>query len=150
MDLTEEQKTFIVQKLACFLSPSEVVEDVKEEFGIEISRMQVRTYNPKQCVVAKKWKELFNATRAKYLDSAAELGAFHQVFRLDQAMRLLRKAGKNLPFKRELLEYMAKEAGGAFTNKRTLDGNLNVSIDSVLDDAAAYREERRKNRKGRK
>lgn len=150
MELTEEQKLFIVQKLACFLSPSEVVEDVKEEFGIEITRQQARSYNPEQCPVADKWAEIFEATRKKYKESTAELGAYYQVFRLDQAMRLLRKAGKNGPFKKELLEYMAKEVGGAFTNKRTLDGNLSVSIDSVLDGADAYKEERRKDRKGHK
>ncbi|WP_122869605.1 DUF2280 domain-containing protein, partial [Pseudomonas viridiflava] len=36
--LKHEVKSFIVQALACFDTPSQVVEQVKQEFSIEISR----------------------------------------------------------------------------------------------------------------
>lgn len=39
--LKNEVKSFIVQALACFDTPSQVVESVKNEFGVVVTRQQV-------------------------------------------------------------------------------------------------------------
>lgn len=39
--LSKEVKAFIVQSLACFEPPAKVVELVKQEFGVVVSRRQV-------------------------------------------------------------------------------------------------------------
>jgi hypothetical protein len=44
--LTDNKKLFIVRALACFDTPQQVVESVKEEFGIVVSRPQVEVYDP--------------------------------------------------------------------------------------------------------
>ena len=133
--LSEAQKTFIVQRLACWRTPSEVVDDVKETFGIEIPREQVRQYNPLQVRVAAKWQALFDATRKKFIDEVAAEAIAHQAFRLREYLDLYRtaKSRKNLVLAAQLLEQAAKEAGGAYTNHRTHD-NLNVDLSNLTDD----------------
>ena len=44
--LTDEVKEFIVKGLACFDTPSQVAEAVRVNFGIEVSRQQVFSYDP--------------------------------------------------------------------------------------------------------
>lgn len=44
--LSTEVKAFIVQSLACFESPTKVIELVKAEYGIDVSRQQVSQYTP--------------------------------------------------------------------------------------------------------
>jgi hypothetical protein len=44
--LPEAVKTFIVQSLACFDTPSVVVDAVRKEFGETITRQSVEGYDP--------------------------------------------------------------------------------------------------------
>lgn len=63
--LSTEVKAFIVQSLACFESPTKVIELVKAEYGIDVSRQQVSQYTPGNAMASKlsqKWIDLFNVT----------------------------------------------------------------------------------------
>ena len=63
--LSDGAKRFIVQALACFDSPQQVADAVKEEFGVEVHRAQVEQYDPTKASGAKlatKWRVLFNDT----------------------------------------------------------------------------------------
>jgi hypothetical protein len=122
--LTEDQKRRIVQELACFRTPSEVAAIVKEEYGVEPSRQQVREYNPRQVEVAPKWRELFDATRKAFLADQADIGIAQPSYRLRelQDWYLQAKKSKNGPLAKDLLEQAAKETGGAYTNKREHTG----------------------------
>jgi len=141
-NLTEEQKVFIIQRLACYRSPQEVADEVKEEFGVEILRQHVNRYNPLQVRIAKKWHDLWQATREKYLNSIAEIGIAQKVWRLDMADHSYRKT-KNPARRDALLEYAAKEMGGAFTNTRQVSGHLSVSVDEILQETDAWEEKRK-------
>jgi hypothetical protein len=123
-ELTEDQKVFIVRELACFGSPSDVAAAVKEEFGVEITRMQVRNYNPTQTDVAKKWKALFEATREAFLKDSASIGIAQKVYRLRELQTWYQwaKGKKNAGLAREILKQAAEEEGGAYTNRRELTG----------------------------
>lgn len=44
--LKNEVKAFIVQAIACFDTPSQVAQAVRQEFGIELSRQQCEAYDP--------------------------------------------------------------------------------------------------------
>lgn len=44
--LKPEVKAAIVQMLACYDTPSQVVEAVQKDFGITITRQQVETHDP--------------------------------------------------------------------------------------------------------
>ena len=73
--LKEPVKIFIVQSLACFETPQQVADTVKQEFGIEINRKQVQLYDPTKQAgrnLSKKLKDLFERTRKDFKEK--ELG----------------------------------------------------------------------------
>lgn len=122
--LTKAQQIFIVQELARFARPTEVVEAVKERFGIEVSRQQVWNYTPDSPEVAQRWVELYQATREQFIKDTASIGITHLAFRLRKLQELLYRAMdmRNYALAASILEQAAKDAGGAFTNKREVGG----------------------------
>lgn len=124
--LTDAQKRFVVQALACYDTPTQVVEAVKEEYGVTIDRSQVAGYDPSKpsgSKVAKKWKVLFDDTRKRFRKEVSEIPIADQAFRLRQLHRMAQEAmkRKNIVLAATLLEQAAKESGGMFTNRRNLD-----------------------------
>lgn len=124
--LKDEVKAFIVQALACFDTPTQVAEAVKQEFGIELSRPHVQAYDPTKAIaknLGKKWRELFDATRKAFLNDRATIPIASQNYRLRALNRMYETAALrgNLPLAAQLLEQAAKEAGEAFTNKHKLE-----------------------------
>lgn len=126
--LSAEVKRFIVQQLACFESPSDVVKAVKAEFGITVSRQAVQHYDPEAGGegkrLAKEHKELFEATRRRFIEQIDAIGVSHKAYRLAQLQHAIHRAKgmNNFPLLLQALEHAAKEAGGLFTNKRELTG----------------------------
>ena len=125
--LSEAVKTFIVQALACFDSPSAVVASVKAEFGETITRQAVEGYDPNKragAALSKKWRELFAATRTKFLEDQSEIGIAHRSVRLRklQAQVDLNEQRGNSGMVAQLLKQAAEEVGGAYTNRRELTG----------------------------
>jgi hypothetical protein len=125
--LNDHVKGYIVRALACYDTPSQVIAAVKEEFGIELSRQQVATYNPENVVakdLAKKWRDLFDETREAFKKETGAIAIANQSFRLRVLDRLLQKAERagNMALVAQLIEQASKEIGGAFTNKRELTG----------------------------
>jgi hypothetical protein len=125
--LTNEAKTFIVQALACFDTPSVVAKSVKDELGIEVTRQHVEAYDPTKragATVAKRWRELFEATRKTFLEDTSTIGISHRSVRIRSLQRYAATAEKqgNLRLAAELMEQAAKEMGDAYTNRRILTG----------------------------
>lgn len=125
--LNEAVQCFIVQALACYDTPTQVADAVKEEFGLELTRQQTSNYDASKTTgrtMAKKWKDLFWDTRKKFREEIAEIPIADQAFRLRQLHRMLSEAmkRKNVVLASQILEQAAKEAGGMFTNKRELSG----------------------------
>jgi len=120
--LTEEQKIFIVRRLACFHTPTEVAEDVKEEFGIEIAREHVRSYNPLQVEVAEKWREIFDTVRKAYREQVLDVPIANERYRLQERQFWYeREKGRKNPnpaVAQEILDQAARDTGGAFTSRR--------------------------------
>ena len=125
--LPDEVKTFIIQQLACFDTPSTVAKTVKDEFDVEISRQQAECYDPTKRGgrdLSEANRLLFTETRKTFLEDTASIGVSHRVVRLKTLQRMAHKAEemKNLPLVAQLLEQAAKEMGGAYTNRRELGG----------------------------
>lgn len=124
--LKPEVKTFIVQALACFDTPSQVVASVKEEFGIEISRQQAESHDPTKSggrTLADKWRTLFNETRERFKSETGDIPIANKAFRLRALNRMAIEAEKkrNYPLAAQLMEQAAKESGGAYTNLQKVD-----------------------------
>ena len=126
--LPDEARTFIVQALACWDTPSEVVKAVRETFGLTVSRQAVEAYDPTKragAALAPAHRALFETTRAAFLTDMATIGISHRVVRLRALERLVDCAETmgNIALAAELLEQAAKEVGNAFTNKREVAGD---------------------------
>lgn len=126
--LGDEVKVHIVQALACFDTPSQVVESVKDEFDIVVTRQQVQTYDPEKAAgrkgMSRKLRAIFEATRRAFLEETAQVPIASQTYRLRNLQRLHQKAQQrgNMALAAALLEQAAKEVGGAFTNRREHGG----------------------------
>jgi hypothetical protein len=127
--LDDTVRAFIVKALACYDTPTQVADAVREEFGLTLTRMQVQAYDPTKAQgkkgIAKKWRDLFDATRKRFLENVSEIPIANQATRLRTLDRLLRLAEKrsNALLAAQLLEQAAKEVGGAYTDRRRIVGD---------------------------
>lgn len=124
--LKPEIKAFIVQSVACFDTPSQVVESVLKEFGIQITRQQVEQNDPTKISgkgLAQKWVELFNLTRDRFLNEISDIPIANKAYRLRvlQRMSTTAEGMKNLGMTAQLLEQAAKEVGDAYSNKQKVE-----------------------------
>lgn len=120
--LKNEVKSFIVQALACFDTPSQVVEAVKNEYGVVVSRQQVETHDPTKSAgkgLAVKWVTLFHDTRKRFREETAEIPIANRAFRLRAMNRFVEKAEtmKNIGLAMQILEQAAKETGDIYVNR---------------------------------
>lgn len=125
--LTDAHKRFIVQALACWDTPSQVAEAVRDEFGLDVPRMQIAQYDPTKVAgakLAKKWTDLFEATRKRFREEVAEIPIADQAFRLRALGKIYERhiSRGNVVGAAGALEQAAKEVGGAFTNRREHTG----------------------------
>lgn len=142
--LKPEVKAFIIQSLACFDTPSQVVESVKKEFGLTISRQQAEAHDPTKASskgLAKKWIEMFHATRERFQNEISDIPIANKAYRLRVLDRMATRAEgmKNLALTAEIIEQAAKECGDAYTNKHKfehsgsgggpIEHNHNVAVD---------------------
>ncbi|EKY3117306.1 DUF2280 domain-containing protein [Cronobacter turicensis] len=124
--LSTEVKAFIVQSLACFESPAKVIELVKAEYGIDVSRQQVSQYTPGNAMAAKlsqKWVDLFNDTRKRFQTEIADIPIANKAYRLRVLDRMAASAEKmkNMALTAALMEQAAKEVGDAYSNKQKVE-----------------------------
>jgi hypothetical protein len=115
-------KAFIVQRLARFDAPSQVVKAVKEEFGLDVSRQRVHFYDPTTKAgraLHPELKELFFEAREHAKKDLDSIPSYHKAVRLQRldAMIMTAMERGNVPLAAQLLEQAAKESGGAFMNK---------------------------------
>ncbi|EHI4710296.1 TPA: DUF2280 domain-containing protein [Salmonella enterica] len=124
--LKPDVKAFIIQSLACYDTPSQVVEAVQKEFGINITRQQAESHDHTKAsgkTLAKKWVELFNATRERFQNEISDIPIANKAYRLRVLDRMATRAEgmKNLALTAEIIEQAAKECGDAYTNKHKFE-----------------------------
>ncbi|UOK36319.1 DUF2280 domain-containing protein [Pseudomonas palleroniana] len=121
--LKDEVKRFIVQALACFDTPSQVVQAVKDTYGLEVTRQQCEMYDPTKYAgrdLGVKWKTVFEDTRKRFREDTAEIPIANRAFRLRGLGRMAEKAEnmRNLALTAQLYEQAAKEVGDVYVNRR--------------------------------
>lgn len=124
--LSSQAKVFIVTRLACFDSPSEVQTALKAELKVSATRSQIEAYNPTVAQgkrLGEKMRELFEDTRAAFLADTSSIPIANKAVRLRTLQRLADKAeGKgNSVLTASLLEQAAKEVGDSYSNRQKLD-----------------------------
>lgn len=136
--LNTNVKAFIVRGLATYMTPSEVVDAVKQEFdGLEVTRQQVSKYDPDKASginLSDKWKQLFVKHRKDFNNEIDSIPIANKAYRLTLLDNMVRDAfeSKNRPLVAKLLEQAAKEVGEVFTNRHKVNhssqGNVNSTI----------------------
>ena len=121
--LRSEVKAFIVQALACFDTPSQVVEAVKKEFGLDVSRQVCEGHGPTKYAgrgLARKWADLFYESRKRFREETADIPIANRAFRLRGLGRMAEKAEtmRNLALTAQLYEQAAKECGDMYVNRK--------------------------------
>ena len=134
--LSDGVKTYIVQALACFDTPSVVAAAVKREFGIDVSRQLVESHDPTKKAasgLATKWRALFEETRKAFLEDTAEIAISHRAVRLRALQRMAQKAEDmgNMSLAKDLLKQAAEEMGNAYTNRREFTGKDGKDLPAV-------------------
>jgi hypothetical protein len=117
--LTDEQKTYVVTRLATYHSPTAIARDLKELFGVTITVQSVDYYHPQRAtsgMLAQRWKDLFWETRKAYLAGCAQAGTVEQMVRIQlrEDMVLMARDAGQYRVANELLNCIAKEAGRMF------------------------------------
>ncbi|HEY4438723.1 MAG TPA: DUF2280 domain-containing protein [Lelliottia sp.] len=143
-------KAFIVQSLACFDTPSQVVEAVKKEFNIVISRQQVESHDPTKANgkgLAQKWVDMFNETRARFQTEISDIPIANKAYRLRTLNRMANSTEtmRNYALTAQLMEQAAKEVGDAFTNRQKLEhsGPGGGAIETITMNKEDYKTARR-------
>lgn len=121
--LNEEQKAFVVQRLACFDTLSEIKDALNEEYGISISIQAIERYDPTKRAgqqLSEKYKILFENTRKAFKENIEDIPEANLAVRLRALSKMSRQARmrKNYPLAAQLLKQIAEEMGGAYTNER--------------------------------
>lgn len=141
--LSERQKLVVVQALAEFLSPTEVVEMVNSQYGINLSLTAVMHYDPRTAQganLAAGLKEHFWKCREKFRDDMYNTVPYaNRVVRLRSLSQYVDKLAKggNVLGAAELLKQLAQDEGQMFTNRREVSGPkggaIPVSVESRPD-----------------
>ncbi|GLO05604.1 hypothetical protein PPUJ13061_55080 [Pseudomonas putida] len=121
--LKSDVKAFIVQALACFDTPTQVSQAVKQEFDIDVTRQQVEQHDPTKRAgvnLAAKWRTLFEDTRKRFREETSEIPIANRAFRLRGLGRMAEKAEnmRNLALTAQLYEQAAKECGDMYVNRK--------------------------------
>lgn len=116
--LKEPVKIFIVQSLACFETPQQVADAVKQDFKIEVSRQQVAAYDPTKHVgrnLSKKLKELFERTRKDFKENIEDIPIANKAFHFKELQKMYDGWGKDKVRRQNVL----KQAQGLLQSGRS-------------------------------
>lgn len=139
--LKEPVKIFIIQSLACRDTPQDVVESVKQEFDLVITRSQCQAYDPTKHQgrnLRQEYKELFEKTRNDFDAGLVDIPIANKYYRLRQYQKYLERT-RNLKTGMNILKQAAQDIGGQFTNRQEITGKDGGPVETVQ--SAITREE---------
>ena len=113
--LKEPVKIFIVQSLACFDTPQQVADAVKQEYGIEIDRRQCAAYDPTKLAgknLSKKLRDLFNRTRKDFKSNIYDIPLANKAVRLNELQKMYVDWNKNKKMKQSVIKQFKDEMQG--------------------------------------
>ncbi len=126
--LEDVHRAFLVREFACFASPKEACEALKQDFGVEISPQGAQHYDVTSGAgarAAKRWHDLFDVSRQAFLDDVKErIPHAHKSVRIQKLARAADafEKSKNYMAMARMLEQIAKEVGNVHTNRREVTG----------------------------
>lgn len=139
--LTQEQKLGIVQRLACYETPSDVRDWLKEEFKIDAPLSQIARYDPFNLAgqsLSPELKAAFAQARQSFNTDRERIAIAQTNWRLKELEGLYREAKKRKAVKlaADLLKQGAMDVGGMFERlaDKSNDGFVN-DLPEALENA---------------
>lgn len=147
--LKKLEKLFIVRSLAKFMTPSQVVSEIKEKFKIEVSPQQVETYDPTKVAgadLSKEFVDLFHETRKHYIAQPIyNIEGANDIVQLQLLSDLLIAKKNNVVMAIKLIDQMQKIVKGHYEKKIEITGKdgapFHPPANVPLDDYIAAREQ---------
>jgi hypothetical protein len=137
--LTQEQKEFIVQRYAMYDRPKEIGVAFKDKYGIEISRQQIDTYNPRGVKaangnIAKSLMAAFEAQRAAFVGTIDNIPIAQRSYRLTKLQSMFEAAFDkgNLSMAASLLAQAKEEVEEKFAGKIEVTHKGKVAVTDEL------------------
>jgi hypothetical protein len=114
--LTDEQKTYVVKRLAAYDRPAAIAHDLQEAYGVTISPQAIEHYDPERPAghdLAPRWRDEFHAARKAFRAEMADISHLDKPLRLHLRSRMAITAWEEGDYKlaNEILDCIAKEAG---------------------------------------
>ncbi len=146
----EDVKAYIVEGLACYMTPSKVAEAVKLDFNVEVSRQQVAAYDPTKAQgkrLSEDLTNMFHVKRKEYNRDLTTIPLASLAYRMNTLNRMVDHAieAKNMPLAASLIEQAAKDMGGIYSNALKIDqypktdddgegGNDGINLEALSDE----------------
>ena len=133
--LRKAEKVFIVRSLAQFMTPTEVVKDIKEKFSLDVSLQQVEYYDPTKVAganLAQEFVDLFNEARKEYLAQPLHniVGA-NDIVQLQILSDLLVSKKSNVVLSIKLIDQIQKITKGHYEKKLEITGKDGGPLESI-------------------
>ncbi|WP_180158844.1 DUF2280 domain-containing protein [Acinetobacter sp. YH01026] len=124
--LKKHEKVFIVRALAQFMTPTQVVEDIKVKLGIDVSPQQVETYDPTKVAgadLSKEFVDLFHETRKQYVAQPIyNIVGANDIVQLQILSDLLVSKKSNVVMAIKLIDQIQKIVKGHYEKKLEITG----------------------------
>jgi hypothetical protein len=138
--LKKAEKVFIVRSLAQFMTPTEVVNDIKQKFNIDVSPQQVEYYDPTKVAGANLSQELidlFNEARKEYIAQPLHniIGA-NDIVQLQILSDLLASKKGNVVMSIKLIDQIQKITKGHYEKKIEITGKDGQALQTTVVQAS--------------
>lgn len=124
--LKKIEKVFIVRSLAQFMTPTEVVKDIKEKFNIDVSPQQVETYDPTKVAgaeLSQEFVDLFKEARKEYIAQPLyNIVGANDIVQLQILSDLLVAKKGNVVMSIKLIDQIQKIMKGHYERKLEITG----------------------------
>lgn len=123
--LKKEIKLFIVRSLARFNTPTETVELVNQDYGVQVTKQQCEKYDPTKRAgenLSDELKKEFEISRKEFLEAPQNIPIANLSVRLQRMENQYQKHGKNRVAALSILKQAAEDVGGKYTNKQEITG----------------------------
>lgn len=133
--LKKAEKVFIVRSLAQFMTPTEVVNDIKQKFNIDVSPQQVEYYDPTKVAganLAQELVDIFNEARKEYIAQPLHniVGA-NDIVQLRILSDLLINKKGNTILAIKLIDQIQKIVKGHYERKLEITGKDGGPLESI-------------------
>lgn len=133
--LKKHEKVFIVRALAQFMTPTQVVEDIKAKLGVDVSPQQVEHYDPTKVAgadLAQELVDLFHEARKQYIAQPIyNIEGANDIVQLQILSDLLMSKKNNVVMSIKLIDQIQKIIKGHYEKKIEITGKDGGPIESI-------------------